>query len=265
MTKDPGRLAAAVTGPGSRTGRANRYNSNCHAHHILAAPLGMRARGRPDPRLRRVAMACRGRAAHHTGRVRSSAIYDSALPAGRRPLQSCRDMPAAGPCRIYLDVHRKRPYFDSMGPMRISCSSSAPLPMGSGTAGPSLRRSSSARRLRSNTSAASALTNWVGSGSVAVLEANATRFETRDPPHGKLTDESLNVPLAQDLEGRILTSSAVGLSRWHRDAWQDFTTANGIPDGGISALLVSRDGQVWLGLRGGGMLRWPGYGHFDRS
>ena len=36
-----------------------------------------------------------------------------------------------------------------------------------------------------------------------------------------------------------------------------------MPDGGISALLVSRDGQVWLGLCGGGMLRWPGYGHFE--
>ena len=105
---------------------------------------------------------------------------------------------------------------------------------------------------------------WVrGLVHVAVLEPTATRFETRDPPHGRRVDESLNVPLVEDLEGRILVSGTGGLSRWHAGAWQDFTKANGIPDGGISALLVSRDGQVWLGLHGGGMLRWPGYGHFE--
>jgi ligand-binding sensor domain-containing protein len=98
---------------------------------------------------------------------------------------------------------------------------------------------------------------------VAVLEAEATRFETRDPPHGRLSGESLNVPLVQDLDGRILTSSNIGLSRWHQDGWQDFTKTNGIPDSGISALLVSRDGQVWLGLRGHGLVRWLGYGHFE--
>jgi diguanylate cyclase (GGDEF)-like protein len=96
-----------------------------------------------------------------------------------------------------------------------------------------------------------------------VLEPTAARFETRNPPNGRLTDESLNVPLVEDLEGRILTSIAVGLSRWQEGGWQDFTKAHGIPDAGILSLLVSRDGQVWLGTRGGGMLRWPGYGHFE--
>jgi diguanylate cyclase (GGDEF)-like protein len=104
---------------------------------------------------------------------------------------------------------------------------------------------------------------WVrGLQHVAVLDPQAVRFEIRDPPHARLIDESFEVALAEDPDGRVLTNSKIGLSRWQENDWQDLTKANGIPDG-VSSLLVSRDGQVWLGLRGHGMVRWLGYGHFE--
>jgi diguanylate cyclase (GGDEF)-like protein len=101
-----------------------------------------------------------------------------------------------------------------------------------------------------------------GAAHVAVLEADASRFEVRDPPHAGLTAEVLNVPLAQDAQGRILTSTDVGLSRW-QSGWQNYSGTNGIPTTGISAILSTRDGQLWLGLPGHGVARWLGYGHFE--
>jgi diguanylate cyclase (GGDEF)-like protein len=100
-----------------------------------------------------------------------------------------------------------------------------------------------------------------GQAHVVTLEAEATRFEIRDPPHAGLTAEILNVPLVQDAQGRILTSTDVGLARW-QDGWQEYSVANGIP-AGISTILSSRDGQVWLGVPGRGIERWIGYDHFE--
>jgi diguanylate cyclase (GGDEF)-like protein len=102
-----------------------------------------------------------------------------------------------------------------------------------------------------------------GLAHVAVLDAQAARFETRDPPRSRMTGEGLSLPLAEDPQGRILTTSKLGLARWQPDGWQDFTKSNGIPEGEISALLVSRDGQVWMGFRGHGLVRWLAYGQFE--
>ena len=52
--------------------------------------------------------ACGERSAHHSPRGLSPAISDPALRFYRRPGKSCRDVPASGPRRIYLGMHRKR-------------------------------------------------------------------------------------------------------------------------------------------------------------
>ena len=101
-----------------------------------------------------------------------------------------------------------------------------------------------------------------GQAHAVILEAGATRFEVRDPPNAKLTAEILNVPTVLDPQGRILTSTDVGLARW-QDGWQDYSAVNGIPTTGISTILATRDGQVWLGVPGHGVERWVGYDHFE--
>jgi diguanylate cyclase (GGDEF)-like protein len=105
---------------------------------------------------------------------------------------------------------------------------------------------------------------WVrGLKHVVVLEAGATRFETRDPPHGKLTADILNVPITEDHTGRIITRIDVGLARWHEGRWEEFSAKNGITTAGISGLLVGRDGALWLSLAGHGLWRWKGYENFE--
>jgi diguanylate cyclase (GGDEF)-like protein len=105
---------------------------------------------------------------------------------------------------------------------------------------------------------------WVrGLKHVVVLETGATRFETRDPPHSKLTADILNVPLVADQENRVIARNDVGIARWHEDHWEEFTAKNGLPAAGIAALLVSRNGALWLGTSGHGLSRWLGYGNFE--
>jgi len=98
---------------------------------------------------------------------------------------------------------------------------------------------------------------------VVVLKAGATRFETRDPPHSKLTSDILNVPLTADRENRIIVRNDVGLARWNEGRWEEFTAKNGLPSVSTAALLVSRDGTLWLGTSGHGLSRWLGYGNFE--
>ena len=102
-----------------------------------------------------------------------------------------------------------------------------------------------------------------GQNHVVVLEAGASRFDTRDPPHSRLTADILNVPLAADRENRIIVRSDVGLARWHQGRWEEYTAKNGLPPVSIAALLVSRAGTLWLGTAGHGLSRWLGYGNFE--
>lgn len=98
---------------------------------------------------------------------------------------------------------------------------------------------------------------------VLTLEPRATRFDSRDTPQGKLTAGVLNVPLVTDQQGRIVTRSDAGLMRWQNGHWQQLTAENGITISQISALLVGRDGALWLGMTGHGLWRWLGYGSFE--
>jgi diguanylate cyclase (GGDEF)-like protein len=98
---------------------------------------------------------------------------------------------------------------------------------------------------------------------VVTLDPAAADFEIRDGPHSKLTAGILNVPLVEDRQGRIITRSDLGLMRWQQDHWQEFTANNGITTPEISALLVTRDGTVWLGMSGHGLWRWLGYENFE--
>jgi diguanylate cyclase (GGDEF)-like protein len=99
---------------------------------------------------------------------------------------------------------------------------------------------------------------------IVTLGRDASVFESRDTPTSKLTGAVFkNVPLIEDLQGRIITRSEVGLMRWQGERWEEFSAENGITTPEISSLLVSRDGTVWLGMSGHGVWRWLGYGTFE--
>lgn len=98
---------------------------------------------------------------------------------------------------------------------------------------------------------------------LVLLSTDASSFEVRDGPHSKLTAGIINIPLIEDHQGRVVTRSDLGLMRWETDHWQEFTADNGITTPEISALLATRDGNVWLGMSGHGLWRWLGYETFE--
>ena len=100
-----------------------------------------------------------------------------------------------------------------------------------------------------------------GSNRVVELAAGAAAFVDRTdamtPPDPSETD----FPLAEDAQGRILTSAPGRLLRWNGQRWQHFSASSGLPQGGkLRALLTDRDGGLWMGMAGGGLLQWRGYG-----
>ena len=105
---------------------------------------------------------------------------------------------------------------------------------------------------------------WVrGLKHVLALDSGADRFVDRDAPHAEITSGILNVPLIDDGHGSIVTRTSVGLARWRQDHWEEITLENGLPTTEITGLFTTRDGTMWLGVSGGGLWRWLGYGTFE--
>jgi diguanylate cyclase (GGDEF)-like protein len=103
---------------------------------------------------------------------------------------------------------------------------------------------------------------WVrGQEHVVVLDRTSRAFEVRDDPHLRLTSGIMNVPMVRDHRGRILTRSNSGLMLWQADHWEKFNSENGVPE--VSSLLVTREGQIWLGIFGHGLWQWLGYGQIE--
>ena len=101
-----------------------------------------------------------------------------------------------------------------------------------------------------------------GSRRVVELAAGAAAFVDRTDAATPPDPSETNFPLAEDAQGRILTSAPGQLLRWNGQRWQHFSAASsGLPLGGkLRALLADRDGGLWLGMAGGGLLQWRGYG-----
>jgi diguanylate cyclase (GGDEF)-like protein len=100
-----------------------------------------------------------------------------------------------------------------------------------------------------------------GSNRVVELAAGAAAFVDRTDAMTPPDPSESDFPLAEDAQGRILTSAQGRLLRWNGQRWQHFTASSGLPQGGkLRALLADRDGGLWMGMAGGGLLQWRGYG-----
>ena len=88
------------------------------------------------------------------------------------------------------------------------------------------------------------------------LVPGAVRFEARDIPDGHARVAASSLDIVEDRAGRVLTRSDEGMARWDGTQWELFGTGNGLPGVGISALLADRDGMVWMGTFGRGVMYW---------
>jgi len=105
---------------------------------------------------------------------------------------------------------------------------------------------------------------WVrGLKHVLVLDNDAARFVDRDPPHAVINSSVYFAPIIDDGHGSIVTRTEAGLARWRQDQWEEITAESGLPITEVSTLFTTHDGTMWLGMSGGGLWRWLGYGTFE--
>lgn len=95
---------------------------------------------------------------------------------------------------------------------------------------------------------------------VRVQLAGTTPFIAREVPQDDMDVVNDDGSFVEDPQGRILTSTNRGLARWDGNGWTSFDSSNGLPDIGITARLFDRQGSLWLGTYGRGIVRWNGYG-----
>jgi signal transduction histidine kinase/sugar lactone lactonase YvrE len=99
-----------------------------------------------------------------------------------------------------------------------------------------------------------------GANHLIVLNLDG-RIEQHDLPR---SDASFIAPsISEDAQGRVLATDDTALARFENGHWRLFTDRNGLPGESLSALLCDREGSVWLGVPGSGVLRWLGYNHWE--
>jgi diguanylate cyclase (GGDEF)-like protein len=98
---------------------------------------------------------------------------------------------------------------------------------------------------------------------VLQLEPGTEKFSDRTDARD-VADPNGTYPLVEDSQHRILGAARNALERWNGHAWDRFGTGAGLPAGGrLQALLLDREGGIWLGMMGAGVLQWRGYGQWE--
>jgi len=105
---------------------------------------------------------------------------------------------------------------------------------------------------------------WARGGAhLLELAPGAERF-VRHADAGLESDEVSAYPLAEDAQGRILTATRSAVLRWDGRRWERFGGASGLSfHVRVGALLADREGGLWLGALGAGLLQWRGYAHWE--
>ena len=100
-----------------------------------------------------------------------------------------------------------------------------------------------------------------GNRHVIQLEPGHQRFTDRTDVHAEQDPDGL-YPLAEDAERHIIGADRTGVVLWDGRRWSH--SNDGLPSGGrLQALLVDREGGLWFGQMGGGLLQWRGYGQWE--
>jgi diguanylate cyclase (GGDEF)-like protein len=103
---------------------------------------------------------------------------------------------------------------------------------------------------------------WIrGNVHVGEIDPKTNHFELRDLP-GATVSEAYPA-LAEDAQGRVLTSQGPSLGLWEKDHWRMVTERNGLSRYEIQDLYVDREGSVWIGAVGHGLKRWVGQDHWE--
>ncbi len=100
-------------------------------------------------------------------------------------------------------------------------------------------------------------------GAVWVRRSGAHEFQALSAlPESSLPflgDPALEV----DSGGEVIISATNGLCRWDGKAWQAIDSSAGLLRGDISAMVADREGSLWAGIAGLGLVRWLGSSEWE--
>lgn len=90
-------------------------------------------------------------------------------------------------------------------------------------------------------------------GEVDLASAHFTLHDLPGTPSGR-PDQALT----EDSKGRIVASDGDAFGFWEAGHWRMVTSRNGLAHVDISQLYIDREGSLWIGLVGHGLLLWLG-------
>jgi hypothetical protein len=98
-----------------------------------------------------------------------------------------------------------------------------------------------------------------GRSEVVRLPRGGTRFEIPESPFGSLGATGV---LSKDSGVRIIVGTTDGLAIWEGDSWKSVGRESGLC-GCVYRVLQDREGSLWIGLLGRGLVRWLGYREWE--
>jgi diguanylate cyclase (GGDEF)-like protein len=103
---------------------------------------------------------------------------------------------------------------------------------------------------------------WLrGLAHLGELDPVANRFAPHDLPGP--TNQVPYLALEEDQQGRIVATQGQNFGIRQGDHWRMVTARNGLSSHDLSALFVDREGSIWAGMVGHGLLRWLGQGRWE--
>jgi diguanylate cyclase (GGDEF)-like protein len=69
--------------------------------------------------------------------------------------------------------------------------------------------------------------------------------------------------VTEDAKGRIVAAQGPALGLWQNGHWRMVTAMNGLTRYDISELFVDREGSLWIGVVGHGLMRWVGQDQWE--
>ena len=106
---------------------------------------------------------------------------------------------------------------------------------------------------------------WL-TGATHIVEVEPEQKRVSDHTPGSrisYTGTGSFAPLIEDQQGNVLTAAASGLLRWNGSRWQEINQENGFEGEGTNALFSDREGNLWIGTPGQGLVRWEGYENLE--
>jgi putative nucleotidyltransferase with HDIG domain len=98
-----------------------------------------------------------------------------------------------------------------------------------------------------------------GRSQVAVLRRGSLRFEIPESPFRR---RGMKGVLSVDSAGRPIFGTNDGLTIRDSNSWINVGRSSGLK-GSVYCVLQDREGSLWIGLLGRGLVRWVGYGEWE--